>query len=122
MENKKSETFVNVEEKSTRQWLDVRYTYTCGVVCVTVPEGVEAPKLVDSGPTYLVLEWQLPMLVNGLFTGFNLLQSPGINVYSGALTSFNVTNLNVRTLLLLYLIRLTLYPRAGGGGVVVVQA
>jgi len=64
-------------------------------VCDVVPDGVSAPTLVVSGPTYLVLQWQLPTSPNGVFTGFTLIQSPGVKLYSGALTSFNVTNLTV---------------------------
>jgi len=65
-------------------------------ICITVPEGVSVPSAVAVGPTFLVLQWQLPTSPNGVFTGFKLLQSSSVVIYSGALTEFNVTNLTVR--------------------------
>jgi len=61
-----------------------------------VPAGVSAPAARDIGTTYLVLDWTLPTSPNGVFTGFSLRRTPRTILYSGALTSFNVTNLTVR--------------------------
>jgi len=66
-----------------------------------VPGGVGPPTPVDIGTTYILLEWTLPTSPNGLFTGFTLVQSPQLKLYEGALTSFNITNLNVRSTTLL---------------------
>ena len=63
----------------------------------TVPAGVDAPTARDIGSTYMMLEWTLPSSPNGVFTGFTLYQSSTVTLYSGALTSFNVTNLAVCT-------------------------
>ena len=59
------------------------------------------------------LEWKLPTSLNGVLTGFTLVQSPSMTLYSGALTSHNVTNLTVHSaaqlnsaqLLSVYLVR-----------------
>jgi len=66
------------------------------------PAGVSGPRAVNVGPTYIGLQWSLPTLLNGQFTGFALYQSPTTRLYSGALTTFNVTNLTVRYVMLRY--------------------
>jgi len=66
-------------------------------VCELAPDGVTAPTAVVIGTTYMELEWRLPTSLNGVLTGFTLVQSPSMTLYSGALTSHNVTNLTVHT-------------------------
>ena len=67
-------------------------------VCHSGPGEVEPPTLLDVGPTYMTLTWKMPTFVNGIFTGFTLtLKSREMTLYSGASTTFNVTNLTVRS-------------------------
>ena len=64
-------------------------------VSCSAPEGVEAPAADEIGATYIVLAWAAPSSPNGVLTGFTVYLSPTTALYSGALTSFNVTNLSV---------------------------
>ncbi|GFO50464.1 usherin, partial [Plakobranchus ocellatus] len=62
---------------------------------IEAPEDVPAPTA-ESGPTYLVVKWEIPGKPNGPITGFFLYQD-GIEIYSGSRLNFNVTNLHVYT-------------------------
>ncbi|GFR64331.1 usherin [Elysia marginata] len=63
---------------------------------IEAPEEVPAPTA-ESGPTYLVVRWEMPGKPNGPVTGFFLYQD-GREVYQGGRLNYNVTDLQVTCL------------------------
>jgi hypothetical protein len=64
-------------------------------VILTAPVNVNPPFASEVGPTYLVMNWTIPTLLNGVLAGFTLTEVSMQTVYSGSLMSYNVTNLKV---------------------------
>jgi hypothetical protein len=62
---------------------------------LAAPVNADPPYAITVGATYLVLGWKIPTLINGVLTGFILTGASLGTIYSGALMSYNVTNLVV---------------------------
>ena len=55
---------------------------------------VEPPRIVAAGGHYILVGWHVPSQINGQLTGYALYMDDE-EIYSGAETIFNVTNLHV---------------------------